>query len=112
MPKEQVMSFLADSLTQFEALPTLLRLSIPPKFGMFACLLHNSHITHILKFLGSSFTIFGDTHGQFMDLSHILSDKVAGFPSVKQQFLFNGYFTLIYSLPYLSVTHSYFLVPR
>lgn len=73
MPKEQVMSFLADSLTQFEALPTLLRLSIPPKSG-------------------SSFTIFGDTHGQFMDLSHILSDKVAGFPSVKQQFLFNGDF--------------------
>jgi len=47
-----------------------------------------------------------------MDLSHVLSDKVAGFPSVKQQFLFNGYFTLIYSLPYLSLTHSYLLAPR
>ncbi len=88
LPKEQVKSLLAESLTQFQSLPTLLRLPIP------------SHSD-------SSFTIFGDTHGQFMDLAHILSDDVAGFPSDTRQFLFNGD-QFSYLLVYLfSLTRSF-----
>jgi len=37
-------------------------------------------------------TVVGDTHGQFFDLLHLFSDAVAGFPSPRAPFVFNGDF--------------------
>ncbi len=38
----------------------------------------------------SKLTVCGDTHGQFWDVMNLFSDKVAGFPSPSNPYLFNG----------------------
>ena len=35
-------------------------------------------------------TVCGDTHGQFWDVMNLFSDKVTGFPSHMNPYIFNG----------------------
>jgi serine/threonine-protein phosphatase 5 len=38
----------------------------------------------------NNFTIFGDTHGQFLDVIDTFRNPLVGFPSIDSPFLFNG----------------------
>ena len=38
----------------------------------------------------SRLTVVGDTHGQYFDVMNLFSDKVAGFPSPSNPYIFNG----------------------
>lgn len=94
-PKPYVNAILDASRLQHEQIPeAILRLSIPKARKSKASSPTTTQDKTEKEKQGESpsFSIFGDTHGQFQDLAHILSDSVAGFPSKKNIFLFNGDF--------------------
>lgn len=104
IPKSYVMSMLNASVLQHQKLPTLLRLQVP--YPDIDSINNSTTATTAAPGTGAtnaastfddanneaSFTIFGDTHGQFRDLVNILGDDIAGMPTARKQFLFNGDF--------------------
>ena len=71
IPSRCVCEMLLASRAQLEALPSLIRCSVPTGGGR-------------------AFTVCGDTHGQFYDLLNIF--KINGNPSPTNPYLFNGDF--------------------
>jgi serine/threonine-protein phosphatase 5 len=73
--RKHVLMILTAAIEHFRAQPSLMRLSLP----------RNESGAVI-----GTFTVCGDTHGQFFDLCNIFT--LGGFPSSSNRFLFNGDF--------------------
>jgi len=84
--RKYVLQVLALAVRHFESLPSLLRLYLPtdPQRGMPG--VSADAPTQVL----GTFTVCGDTHGQFYDLCNIF--KIGGMPSDTNRYLFNGDF--------------------
>jgi len=76
--KKYVMQVLDLAARHLEGLPTLLRLSLPTD--------DSKSEPEVV----GTFTVCGDTHGQFYDLCHIF--EMGGLPSDRNRYLFNGDF--------------------
>ena len=100
---EEVMLLLDASFRQHTPLPNVLRLKVP--------ILHNSNVAPTSAIVGipkteqvatfgqledanhyGTFSVCGDTHGQFYDLVNIFEEDIGGFPSKSNVYLFNGDF--------------------
>jgi serine/threonine-protein phosphatase 5 len=71
----------------------------PPKYVMqllLASIEQHGRMSSLVRIplsrAGQAVTVCGDTHGQFYDFRHILTDAVAGYPSRDNVLVFNGDF--------------------
>lgn len=84
--RKYVLQVLAAAIRHFENLPSLVRLYLPtePQRGV-----DGVSPTDVVRVSGT-FTVCGDTHGQFYDLCNIFA--LNGMPSDTNRYLFNGDF--------------------
>lgn len=71
--RKYVLAMLSEMIRRLQSTPSLLRLALPPNTED-----------------NASFTVCGDTHGQFFDLCNIF--HLGGMPSDSNYYLFNGDF--------------------
>lgn len=86
--RKYVLQVLAAGIRHFEALPSLLRLYLPsePQINSENVPLINAADVTV----NGTFTVCGDTHGQYYDLCNIFA--LGGMPSDSNRYLFNGDF--------------------
>ena len=104
LPAADVIRILKAAVEQNKLLPNVIRLKVPEldqstspvsvDTAIDGTILDNSNsnsnkdISTPIKF--GNFSICGDTHGQYFDVMNIFTDKVGGFPSKSNVYLFNG----------------------
>ena len=94
----EVIRILEASIEQHKVLPNVIRLKVPvinrpAVTGLDVALTEISSYTEgTPEIQYGNFSICGDTHGQFFDVMNIFSDKVGGFPTRSNAYLFNGDF--------------------
>ena len=94
----EVIRILEASIEQHKVLPNVIRLKLP-LLSKPAVTEYKGALTEIKpttedtpEIQYGNFSICGDTHGQFFDVMNIFSDKVGGFPTRNNAYLFNGDF--------------------
>jgi serine/threonine-protein phosphatase 5 len=85
LPKKFVLQVLKAGISHFESLPSLLRLDLPV-----GTVEDQQASGSKAGLVSGTFTVCGDTHGQFYDLCHIFD--IGGYPSDHNRYLFNGDF--------------------
>ena len=89
----ELVRILQASIEQHKVMANVLRLKVPSleksAFVSAATELDGSTRVESSPEYGT-FTICGDTHGQFLDVMNIFSDRIGGYPSNSNVFLFNG----------------------
>ena len=91
-PLEDLQKILIASKRQHEVLPNVVRVAIPTRTPANTATTE-SESTRLPRDPPGGLVVCGDTHGQYTDLiGMIFSDKVAGFPSPENVFIFNGDF--------------------